>query len=288
MANCLRVALFDGKNILLISLPIVCKNSVTNFSSFLGTYEAPLVKKRHRFMNLRSIMISRDGIMLEDMSNSSNQLQRAQTVIEYGLAVVIPSLFACMLFSYVLMQELFNVFFALSIIAAAMLMIPAKIAGDLHFQVWSKHVMPGKMVNGMLGMIYITEMSVFAASLLSIYKGLNPQQPLTFAILGGLMMVLIAVLAFNDRYGKAMAHMDKRCLHLTSDMARDKVATALSTTGTAFEVQLAKNGFLVSMKADSMNIHIKPLGTGASEIILESQAGASEHMVEMVKAAIIA
>ena len=125
MANCLRVALFDGKNILLISLPIVCKNSVTNFSSFLGTYEASLVKKRHRFMNLRSIMISRDGIMLEDMSNSSNQLQRAQTVIEYGLAVVIPSLFACMLFSYVLIQELFNVFFALSIIAAAMLMIPA-------------------------------------------------------------------------------------------------------------------------------------------------------------------
>jgi hypothetical protein len=233
-------------------------------------------------------MISRDGIMVEDSTISFNQLQRAQTIIEYGLAVVIPSLFACMLFSYVLMQELFNVFFVLSIVVAATLMIPAKIVSDKHFQVWSKHVMPGKMVNGMLGMIYISEISVFAASLLSIYKGLNPQQPLTFAILGGLMMVLIAVLAFNDRYGKTLALMDKRCLRLNPEMARDKVATALTTTGTAFEVQSSKTGFLVSMKADSMNIHIKPLGNGASEIILECQAGASDTMVEAVKAAITA
>jgi hypothetical protein len=224
--------------------------------------------------------------MVEDGSNSSNQLQRAQTIIEYGLAVVIPSLFACMLFSFVLMQELFDVFFALSIIAAATLIVPAKIVSDLHFRVWSKHVMPMKMVNGMLGMIYISEVSVFAASLLSIYKGLNPEHPLTFAIMGGLMMVLIAVLAFNEKYGKTLAQMDKRCLKMPSEKARDKVTSALGTTGTAYEVMTTKNGFTVAMKADLMNIHIKPLGTGASEIILESQAGASETMVEAVKAAI--
>ncbi|MGD0818220.1 MAG: hypothetical protein ABR986_07460 [Methanomassiliicoccales archaeon] len=232
-------------------------------------------------------MISRDGIMGEDACDRADQLQRAQTIIEYGLAVVIPSLFACMLFSYVLMQELFDVFFALSIIVAATLMIPAKIISDLHFHCWSKHVMPKKLVNGMLGMIYISEISVFAASLLSIYKGLNPEQPLTFAIMGGLMMVLIVVLTFNDRYGKALAEMDKRCLRLTSEKARDKVIAALGIAGSAFEVEAAKNGFLVSMKADAMSIHIKPLGTGSSEIILERQTGASEALIEAVKAAII-
>jgi hypothetical protein len=34
MANCLRVALVDGKYISLISLPIVCKNSGVMFSRF--------------------------------------------------------------------------------------------------------------------------------------------------------------------------------------------------------------------------------------------------------------
>ncbi len=167
-------------------------------------------------------------------------------------------------------------------------MIPAKMVSDLHFECWSKHVMPKKLVNGMLGMIYISEVSVFAASLLSMYKGLNPEQPLTFAIIGGLMMVLIIVLAFNDRYGKVLAEMDKRCLRMTSDKARDKVVSALGTSGTSFEVTPVKNGFVVSMKADALNIHIKPLGTGSSEIILERQAGASDAVVEAVKAAIIA
>lgn len=231
-------------------------------------------------------MIFRDGIMVEEGCDRANQLQRAQTIIEYGLAVVIPFLFACMLFSYVVMQELFDVFFVLSIIAAALLIIPAKRVSDLHFQCWSKHVMPKKLVNGMLGMIYISEVSVFSASLLSIYKGLNPEHPLTFAIIGGLMMALLAVLAFNDRYGKKLAEMDKRCLRLTSEKARDKVISALGTTGTAFEVSTSKNGFLISMEANAMAIHIKPLGTEASEIILERQVGASEEKIEAVKDAI--
>ena len=233
-------------------------------------------------------MISRDGIMVEDAYDRSDQLQRAQMIIEYGLAVVVPSLFACMLFSYVLMQELFSVFFVLSIMVAVTLMIPAKIISDLHFHCWSKHVMPKKMVNGMLGMIYISEVSVFAASLLSIYKGLNPEHPLTFAIIGGLMMVLIAVLAFNDKYGKTLAQMDKRCLRMNSEKARDKVINALQVSGTAYEVSTARNGFLVSMKADALKIHIKSLGTSASEIILERQADASEVLIEAVKAAIVA
>ncbi|HEY3419437.1 MAG TPA: hypothetical protein VGK23_02690 [Methanomassiliicoccales archaeon] len=226
--------------------------------------------------------------MVEKACDRADQLQRAQTIIEYGLAVVIPSFFALMLFSYVLMQELFNLFFVLSILSAAVLVIPAKMVSDLHFRCWSKHVMPKKLVNGMLGMIYISEVSVFAASLLSIYKGLNPEQPLTFAIIGGLMMVLIVVLAFNDRYGKTLAEMDKRCLRLTSDKARDKVISVLGTSGTAFEVTTTKNGFLLSTKTDAMNIHIKPLGSQSSEIILERQAGASDALVEAVKAGIVA
>lgn len=226
--------------------------------------------------------------MVEEACDCTDQFQRAQTIIEYGLAVVIPSLFACMLFSYVLMRELFDVFFALSIVSAAMLIIPAKLVSDLQFRCWSKHVMPKKLVNGMLGMIYISEVSVFAASLLSIYKGLNPEQPLTFAIIGGLMMVLLVVLAFNDRYGKKLAEMDKRCLRLTSEQARDKVINALGTSGTAFAMTTTKNGFLLSMKADAMNIHIKPLGSESSEIILERELGSSDALAEAVKAAIVA
>ncbi len=226
--------------------------------------------------------------MVEVACDRAVQLQRAQTIIEYGLAVVIPSLFACMLFSYVLMQELFDLFFGLSIVSAALLIIPAKMVGDLHFRCWSKHVMPKKLVHGMLGMIYISEVSVFSASLLSIYKGLNPEHPLTFAIIGGLMMVLLVVLAFNDRYGKRLAEMDKRCLRLTSDKARDKVIDALGSSGAAYEVTSTKgNGFLLSMKPDAMNIYIKPLGSESSEIILERQAGASESLIEAVKAAIV-
>jgi hypothetical protein len=238
-------------------------------------------------MNPSRIMISRDGIMVVEECDRAIQLQRAQTIIEYGLAVVIPSLFACMLFSYVLMQELFDVFFVLSIIVAATLLIPAKIVSDIHFQCWSKNVMPKKLVNGMLGMIYISEVSVFAASGLSIYRGLNPEHPLTFIIIGGLMMVLLIVLAFNDRYGKKLAEMDKRCLRLSPEQARDKVVGALGEKGNAVEVTPSKNGFLVSLKADALRIHINSMGAASSEIILERQAGASESMADMVKAAIV-
>ncbi len=232
-------------------------------------------------------MFSRDGIMSNEQCERASQLQRAQTIIEYGLAVVIPSLFACMLFSYVLMQELFDVFFVLSIIVAATLLIPAKIVSDIHFQCWSKNVMPKKLVNGMLGMIYISEVSVFAASGLSIYRGLNPEHPLTFIIIGGLMLVLLLVLAFNDRYGKTLAEMDKRCVRLSTEKARDKVVEALGTNGNSFEVSTSKNGFLVSLKADAIRIHINSLGSASSEIILERQAAATESMAEKVKAAIV-
>lgn len=232
-------------------------------------------------------MIPRDGIMVVAECGRASQLQRAQAIIEYGLAVVIPSLFACMLFSYVLMQELFDVFFALSIIVAATLIIPAKIVSDIYFQCWSKNVMPKKLVNGMLGMIYISEVSVFAASGLSIYRGLNPQHPLTFVIIGGLMIVLLVVLAINDRYGKKLAEMDKRCLRLSTEKARDKVVGALGENGKVFEVSPSKNGFLVSLKADAIKIHINSLGASSSEIILERQAGASEGIAETVKAAIV-
>ncbi len=53
--------------------------------------------------------------MVEKACEGADQLQRAQSIIEYGLAVVIPSFFACMMFSYVIAQELFNVFFVISI-----------------------------------------------------------------------------------------------------------------------------------------------------------------------------
>jgi hypothetical protein len=225
--------------------------------------------------------------MADEGCGRAGQLQRAQTIIEYGLAVVIPSLFACMLFSYVLMQELFDVFFVLSIVVAVTLLIPAKIVSDIYFQCWSKHVMPKKLVNGMLGMIYISEVSVFAASVLSIYRGLNPEHPLTFVIIGGLMMVLLLVLAFNDRYGKKLAEMDKRCLRLSTEKVRDQVTGALGANGNAFEVSTSKNGFLITLKADAISIHINNLGTGSSEIVLEKQAGASDSMAEMVKAAIV-
>jgi hypothetical protein len=225
--------------------------------------------------------------MSNEQCERASQLQRAQTIIEYGLAVVIPSLFACMLFSYVLMQELFDVFFVLSIIVAATLLIPAKIVSDIHFQCWSKNVMPKKLVNGMLGMIYISEVSVFAASGLSIYRGLNPEHPLTFIIIGGLMLVLLLVLAFNDRYGKTLAEMDKRCLRLSTEKARDKVVEALGTNGNSFEVSTSKNGFLVSLKSDAIRIHINSLGSASSEIILERQAEATESMADKVKAAIV-
>jgi hypothetical protein len=101
-------------------------------------------------------------------------------------------------------------------------------------------------------------------------------------------MVLIFVLAFNDRYGKTLAQMDKRCLRMTSDKARDKVISALGMSGTTFEVDTSKNGSLFSVKTDAVNIHIRPLGPGSSEIVLERQAGASNALVEAVEAAIVA
>jgi hypothetical protein len=100
------------------------------------------------------------------------------------------------------------------------------------------------------------------------------------------MMVLIAVLAFNDRYGKTLALMDKRCLRLTTEKSRDKVCDAIEAVGRPFEVNKVNKGFRISMKTEAIEVHIKPLGNDSSEIILERKEGASEAMVEAVKTAI--
>ncbi|QLH75403.1 MAG: hypothetical protein HPY73_08130 [Methanomassiliicoccales archaeon] len=189
--------------------------------------------------------------------------------IEYGLGVIVPSMLSLMMFSYVLFEPLFPVFLFVGILAAASMLFPAKKIHELGYKCWSRDVVSRAIITSMLGIIYITEVSVFAVSMLSIYEGLDPEKPLTFAVFATLVILLIVVLAYNDRMKESFDRTHRRSVRMNADSARSKVVEILSGKGHPVIEKDVNGKKLLYLPEQRISIHVRQMGVSDAELFVK-------------------
>jgi cbb3-type cytochrome oxidase subunit 3 len=224
------------------------------------------------------------------MSFSSDKeisIQKAQRTIEYGLGVAVPSFLSLMMFSYVLLPVLYQVFMGLSILTAILMLVPAKRMHELSYECWSKDTMPRTIITSLLGIIYITEVSVFAVSMLSFYEGLDPEQPLTFAVLALLIMCLIGVMAYSDKNKERFDRTYKLMVRMDSEKARKKVGDVLQGNGHEFVESMVGKNRMLDISSHGLVIDLKPLTADTTEVFLTVNDGGNDEKADGLRAALL-
>ncbi len=214
---------------------------------------------------------------------AARRLDRAQKIIEYSLAVLVPGLIALMLYSYLLFDALFQPLFIITLASAAALMVPAYQALRSHYECWSKNRMPQRMVTGLVGIIYITAASTFGASLISASEGLDPGKPLTFAVFAGLAVALIAVMAYGSKNKDRFEHMDIRFYHRPRERTVSEVQGFLGSRSEGYELKEAGRRTTVVLARAKVTITVTAQPGGDSEVIIECLEPAGTELCDELK-----
>lgn len=198
------------------------------------------------------------------------ELERAQNLIELVMAIVVPVLISLMLFSYVIFRELFETFFILAILVACLTVWPAKKAHDLHYTCWAVNNMPLKIITGFVGMIYISVVSVFAVSMIALYEGLRPENPLTLGIIASLLFVLLVVMAYSSKYRDRFLATERRFFRRDATFLEKVVCDYLENRGEKFAKYPDQKNRRVVIEDKGLAVSISPLWNGASEVAVEN------------------
>jgi len=201
-------------------------------------------------------------------TGSVSAMERTQTAVELGLGVVIPSMLSIMLFSYVLLRDLFDVMFILVIVVAVALLWPAKRIHDLYYEAWSRNTLPLKLVTGMIGMVYISAISVFSVSMISIYEGFTPEEPLTLGVMVLFLMLLIILLAYNSRNKGLFLSSEKRHYHKDPGVIRGKIMDFINSNGKHYKIYPEGRRWRAVILNEGLVITVSPI-RGGSEVLVE-------------------
>jgi len=216
------------------------------------------------------------------MSSSSDkeiQIQKAQTMMEFGFGVFVPSFLALMMFSYILERELYPIFMGLSVLVAICMFIPAKKIHRLSYECWCKDTMPRTVMTSALGIIYITEVSIFAVSMLSFYEDLDPEQPLTLVVIAALVMGLIGVLAYNDKNKARYENTHKLVVKMDADRLKKRVVDAITGKGHGFTEDVGNRNIL-SIADCGLVFEIRGSRSEATELFLTVNNGGDAGKAE--------
>lgn len=212
----------------------------------------------------------RDGIMVDENIESSIELERAQSLMEYVLAAVVPAILAVMLFSFVMFREFFEFFFLLAVVVALLMIVPAVRIHKLHYTIWSKNTLPIRFVTSLMGMIYIVAVSIFSVSMISVFEGLQPDQPLTLGIIGGLVISLIVLMAYNAKYRDAFLSMEKKHFKKDPRFMENKIMSFLSEMEIHYKKYPGDRRWRVALDESGLTIKIFPIGGKGTEIVVEN------------------
>jgi len=208
--------------------------------------------------------------MVDEIIESSVRLERIQNIMEYLLAAVIPSIMAMMLFSYVLVRDLFEFFFALAVIMAIILIVPAVKIHRLHYIIWSKNTLPLRFITSLIGMVYISAVSVFAVSMISIYEGLSPERPLTFIIVGSLVILLIALMAYSAKKRDAFLAMEKKHFRKDPRAIEGKIMDLINQLDIHYRKYPGERRWKISLVDSGLVVRISPIGRDSTEVVVEN------------------
>ena len=215
--------------------------------------------------------------------DSARRLNKAQRSIEYCLAFAMPLLLTLMLYSYVIYDSLFTPLFIVALAFAVLMIVPAYLALRLHYDCWARNTMPQRLATGLVGTIYISAASVFGVSIMSTAKGLDPEQPLTFAVFAMLAMLMIAVMAYNSRYKAQNERTDIKFYRKGPEDLATEIRTVCDSRKIGYKV--IQNGKVTTMELPDNKVFItlrrQPMS--ATEVMVECQEPAGMDICSTLK-----
>lgn len=220
------------------------------------------------------------------LTSERMRLERTEDVVQITLAAVVPGLLAMMLFSYFLVPALVPLFLVLAVGAAALMVVPAMKLHRLHYQTWSMDSLPHKLVTSVIGMIYISVVSVFAISMLSVFEGFEPNNPTTFATVGGLLLALIGAMSYGTRTKERCLHNEKRFFPYPPEAVEERLALRLEREGHRHKRGKGPKGALFEMEATGMHVHVKRLNRSHSEVLVKNINDGNRHHLASLRACI--
>ena len=221
-----------------------------------------------------------------DLGDAARHLDRAQRMIEVGLAVVIPVLLASMLYSYVLFEELVTPLFVIVIVLCLLLIVPAHEALRLHYRCWALNTMPQRLVTGLIGTIYISAAAVFGVSMMLSYEGLDPGQPLLFTVLVLFVLLLIAVMAYNTKLKDRNKRTDIRFFRKDVKGLTQSVKSACASHAVDCTVAPDGKNAAISVRERKVHITIKRQAIDRSEVMMECMDPISNDLCSEIKRAL--
>ncbi len=197
--------------------------------------------------------------------------------------MIVPILLAVMLYSYILYDGLFTPLFVVTLGLTGLTVYPAYRALRLHYQCWAKNTMPQRLVTGLIGTIYISAASVFGVAVISSSKGLDPEQPLTFAVLALLALLLIAVMAYNSRNKDRNERTDIRFYHQGPEDLTSDIKTVCASRQEDYNIVHSGKRTSINLPKSKVSITITKQAGDSSEVMMECGDPVSSDLCTALK-----
>ncbi len=227
-------------------------------------------------------MLPRDGIMGES-GDAARQLDNWQKVMEYSLAVIAPTVMALMMFSLIVAPSLPGETMLAAVGASALTILPALMAQRLHYRCWARNTLPRRMTAALIGMIYISLVTVLSVSFISAHRGLDPGQPLTFVVVSTLLLGLIAVLAYRSKNGDRFERMDIRYFRRPASDIGPIVRSALIEGGKSVSEEKKGRRVRLLVEGRKVIVTIASQPRRSTEVIIECAEVSGKDICELIK-----
>jgi hypothetical protein len=142
------------------------------------------------------------------------------------------------------------------------------------------------MITSVVGIIYISTASVFGVSIVSVAKGFDPEQPMTFAIVSSLLVALIGVMAYSSKNKDRFEHMDIRFYRRSADHVESSVKEVLVSRTESYQKMVKGRRTIISLLDRKIVINIAAQPGNSTEVIIECADPKDAEVCDVLKRAL--
>lgn len=206
---------------------------------------------------------------MDSIAVQLKELGRERLWIELGLGAVTPGLLAAMMMTYVVAQGIYVVFMIAAVVSAMSVLWPVMKLHRKSYDGWQPNTLPKSLVVAALGLIYITEVGIFSVVMLSLYKGLSPDNPVTFAVAASLVLGLIAISAYNDKNKGRFDRMHRHMVVGKGETVKGRLKGMLDDKGHQYSMSQKGNSTRIDLTTQGIMIDLRPVSTRSTEVLME-------------------
>lgn len=225
-------------------------------------------------------------VSLATVNSERSRLEHTEDLVQIILAALVPGLLAMMLFTYILLPELAPLFLIAAVAVAGLTIVPAARMHRLHYRTWAQDSLVPKLMTSMVGMIYISVVSIFAVSLMSLFEGLDPEQPTTFAAVGGMLLMLLVVMGVNSQTKPRFLSTEKRFFPYPPEAVEERIAMRLEREGHRHKRGRGPKGALFEVEGTELHIHVRKLNRKHAEVLVRNINDSNRHLLPKLKACV--